>query len=303
MDRARLKNNRHLKKVESELTKIYKEAESDITAKWNAYMVKGQKRLNKLYNAYIKETDKAKKALLKKEYESALSTYTLRNKWYQEMVNQVANNISNVNKKALEYINGQMPGMYANGFNQIKTDYPNIDLTLLNEDAVRELTLNNKLLLPPKKLDPVKDVAWNLKQLNSSVLQGILQGESIMDLALRIYPIVEHNKVASIRTARTMATGAENKGRLDSYKRVESMGAVVKKEWIATVSDGRTRKWHLSMDGQQRGLNGTFIDGNGRPLRYPGDPQGHPNSVYNCRCALKAVVTGIKDSKGKIIDL
>ena len=94
-----------------------------------------------------------------------------------------------------------------------------------------------------------------------------------------------------------MVTGAENRGRQDRYEEYEAQGVVMNKVWIATP-DGRTRAWHLSMDGQEVGVDESFVDGHGNELEYPGDPGGAPDSIYNCRCSMRSHLIGIKDSKG-----
>lgn len=65
------------------------------------------------------------------------------------------------------------------------------------------------------------------------------------------------------------------------------MGIKVKKEWIATL-DGRTRHSHGIADGQQVEIDGKFKVG-ASELRFPGDPQGAAEEVYNCRCTMATV--------------
>lgn len=93
---------------------------------------------------------------------------------------------------------------------------------------------------------------------------------------------------AAIRTA---VTGAQNAGRLDSYAAAEKMGIKLKKEWLATL-DGRTRHSHAMLDGEQVAPDAKFSNG----CRFPGDPQGPPWEVYNCRCTLIAAVDGVDTS-------
>ena len=53
------------------------------------------------------------------------------------------------------------------------------------------------------------------------------------------------------------------------------------KQWDATL-DKRTRDSHAQVDGEIRELDEKFSNG----LMYPGDPNGRPEEVINCRCAL-----------------
>lgn len=98
---------------------------------------------------------------------------------------------------------------------------------------------------------------------------------------------------ASVRTARTCFTGAQNAGRMASYYRAEQMGIEVEKEWIATL-DSRTRESHIRADGERVKYDELFSTG----LRYPGDPNGQDASeIYNCRCTMRAIIPGVNDSK------
>ncbi|MBO5788582.1 MAG: hypothetical protein J6R42_01415, partial [Clostridia bacterium] len=96
----------------------------------------------------------------------------------------------------------------------------------------------------------------------------------------------------AIRSARTLVTGTENKGRQDSYARAEADGIILQKEWLAT-NDGRTRHSHAMLDGAIVDQDKKFENG----LMYPGDPSGRPEEVYNCRCTLVAQVNGFKKAQ------
>lgn len=87
------------------------------------------------------------------------------------------------------------------------------------------------------------------------------------------------NMSASMRYARTMTTAAQNAGRMDSYKKAQDMGIDLERNWMATL-DGRTRDSHRAIDGEHRPIGKAFSNG----CRYPGDPEGEPGEVYNCRC-------------------
>ena len=82
-------------------------------------------------------------------------------------------------------------------------------------------------------------------------------------------------------------TGAENAGKLDSMKRAQELGVQLKKLWLAT-RDGRTRDSHVMMDGEMAEVDEKFSNG----CMYPGDPNGAPAEVYNCRCAMRSKVAG-----------
>ena len=123
-----------------------------------------------------------------------------------------------------------------------------------------------------------------------------MQGESIDKIAKRIQSVQAMNRDSAIRTARTIVTGAECKGRQDSYERVTADGIVMKREWIAT-HDSRTRDAHLELDGQLSDVDGFFENAIGI-IQFPGDPHAHPSNVYGCRCTMGAKIIGFKKIRG-----
>ena len=104
--------------------------------------------------------------------------------------------------------------------------------------------------------------------------------------------VQQMNKDAAIRTARTLVTGAENKGRMDSYQTAQDEGIILEKQWLASGGK-RTRDWHADLDGKTRPIDKPFYNDYG-DIMYPGDPHAHPANVYNCRCTLVANVKGFK---------
>lgn len=291
-DKTRQLTDKKLKAMEKKIAKTYKEAEKELTKKWNAYM---KEMGEKLKNA---EGDQLK---------ALMESYTLRNDHYKAMVQSVTKDMAKVNQMALTYINGELPLVYSGSYStvmrsaakQLPTSFELVDqdtvLRMIDQGKVKTPFMNSK-----KYVNIPKDQRWNTKKINSSVLQGILQGESMEKIAKRILPIVDNNKDAAIRNARTLVNGAENAGRLDSYKNLREQGAILKKVWIST-SDERTRDWHLELDGQEVELDDKFVDGNGNELEYPADPNAEPETVYNCRCTMEVRVIGFVDNSGEVV--
>lgn len=301
---AKKATDKKLADMEKELKKIYSEASGDLTKKWNDFMKKSAGDLADLKTAYDtakKGGDPAeiKKAL--KQYQNAIKQQTLQNQYYKDMVDQITKNLANVNQKALSYVNGTMPQVYGLNYNANSdiADVMGVRFDLVDENTIKRMVKDGDIQLPNKKLSIPKDQRWNTKQLNSSVLQGILQGESMNDIAKRILPVVGNNQSAAIRNARTMVTGAQNRGHLDGMEKLSDEGVVLKKVWMSTP-DSRTRDWHLEMDGQEVDLDENFVDGLGNELEYPGDPSAEPETVYNCRCTMITHVVGFRRDDGSI---
>ena len=297
-DKAHIFTDKKLEQMEKRLSAIYSRAEKEIGERWKEYLVESQAEIDELQKAY----DIAKKGVDQKEISKAgrkLSKAkrdrTLMNNRFKDLTERTAAELANVNKTALAYINGQLPEVYSINYNVLA---PTVDgvggysFALVDADTVRNLATTDKSLLPYKQLDEKKDIRWNVKKMNAEVLQGIVQGEPMDRIASRLSKVVGMDETAAIRNARTMVTGAENKGRQDSYARATTDGIILDKEWIAT-NDGRTRHWHAEMDGQTVPQDKPFSNAVGL-IMFPGDPGAHPANVYNCRCTMAAVVKGFK---------
>lgn len=287
--------------MEKEIQTQYRQAQKEITSKWNNYMDRAGKRLEGRQNALssaLASGDKDKIAEAKNALESAQKAVTLQDAKYKAMVEDTALRISESNQTAIDYINNRTPNIYANNYNQVNgiAENAGVQFRIINEDVVKKRIREGDIKLPKSRLSVPKDVRWNTKKMNSAVLQGILQGESMNDIAKRLLPIVDNNVNSALRNARTLVTQAENSGRLDSYKALEEEGAVLKKVWMATP-DERTREAHLELDGQEVGIDEPFVDIDGNELMFPADPSADPATVYNCRCTMVTRIVSVNGNK------
>ena len=288
-DTAHYQTDLKLEEMEKRLSAIYSRAEKEI-----------QKTADEYFSKFAKQ-DEAKRKLLEQgkitedEYKKWRKGKVMYGKRFTEMKEQCAKQLLNVNQTALAYVNGELPEVYAINYNALAGSVDGVggySFTLVDADTVRNLAVTDTSLLPYKEIDPKKDIPWNMKKINAETLQGILQGESMDKIAKRLRNVQEMNRTQAIRSARTIVTGAENKGRQDSYARAEADGIILQKEWIAT-NDGRVRHSHAMLDGAIVDQDKKFDNG----LMYPGDPSGRPEEVYNCRCTLVAKVNGFKKAQ------
>ena len=288
-DKAHRLTDEKLEEMEKRLSAIYSRADKEITKKYNDLLQK------------ISIQDRKKRELVEvgklseDEYKKWRKKKLLYEKQAKERANEIAAELSRVNEMAMAYVNGELPEIYGLNYNAIEKTIEEIggySFTLVDADTVRNLALSDETLLPYKYIDGNKDIRWNTKKVNAEILQGILQGESIPDIAKRLSNVTEMNKTAAIRNARTSVTSAECKGRQDSYIRATNDGIILNREWIAT-NDGRTRHSHRLLDGQIAEVDKPFKSELG-DIMYPGDPEADPSNVYNCRCTIAAKVMGFK---------
>lgn len=286
---------KQLAALEKRIEKEYKQAAREM------------KRKAKEYAQRFKEKDKKKKEQVKAgkitqaQYNEWRINQILVGKRWEEMRDTLAADLANTTQITSSMVNGHLPEVYAINHNygtfmieegaHIDTSY-----TLYDRHTVERLIRDRPDLLPKSKVAIPKELKWNKQKITSAVTQGVLQGESIDGIASRLVEAVGMKEKASIRNARTMVTSAQNAGRIDAFKRAESLGIEMQKIWIATL-DGRTRHQHRLLDGQMRHIDDPF-EVEKEKIMYPGDPTAAPYMVYNCRCTLGAAVKGTSLEKG-----
>ena len=300
-DIAHTKTDQKLEEMEKRLSAIYSRAEKEIGERWKEYLTESQEEIDALQKAYelakkggdAKEIRKAGIALSR-----AKKDRTLMDNRFKALTETTAAQLANVNKTALAHVNGELPEVYSINYNALE---PSVDgvggysFALVDADTVKNLATTDKSLLPYKQLDEKADIRWTVKRMNAEVLQGILQGEPMDKIAGRLSKVTGMNETAAIRNARTMVTGAENKGRQDSYARATADGIIMKREWLAT-NDSRTRHWHAELDGVEVGVDEPWHNEFG-DIMFPGDPSADPANTYNCRCSMAAKVIGFKKAR------
>lgn len=281
-----------LQEMEIKLEGIYRRALKETGEQWESYLTKVNAEIIAAEKKYKDAKGGEEEKKYKNELERLKKQKTFLDGRYKALTEQTAERISKVNEIAAAYINGELPDVFSIGHNSIVEeagDYvKGYGFDMVDADTVKRLSTEDKTLMPYKEIDGKKDVRWNVQKLNSEVLQGILQGESMPEIAKRFSTVMGMNETSAVRNARTSFTAAENSGRFDGMKRLAEKGVPMKKRWIA-ARDSHTRDAHLEMDGQERELDEPFESELGE-IMFPGDPDADPANVYNCRCTMRTVI-------------
>ena len=290
--------DKELAKLERRITKLYRETGKELQATIDAYFEQFKKRDEEM-KALIGTVQNGKE-WTEADYKQWRLNQIGRGERYQAMRDKVAHRVTDANAVAVSYTNDATPGIYSINRNYsaytIEQVAGNVGFDLWDEQTVKRLMVEQPDLMPyypPKRaLKRGIDLAYGKKQITASVTSSILQGKSIKHMADDLQKrITTMSRDSAIRTARTAVTGAQNAGRMDSYAAAEKMGIKLKKRWVATL-DSRTRHTHAMLDGEQVAQDKKFSNG----CRFPGDPQGPPWEIYNCRCTLIAAVEGVDTS-------
>lgn len=293
-DRAHQWTDEELERLERRISRVYREAWDDLEKTvidyFNRFVVRDEE-MRKLIGTEING-----KVWTEHDYELWRLNQIGRGERFGDLAVKVAERYTKANEVALAYVNDTTPGIYTLNRNYaaytIEKVAGNVGFTLWDESTVRRLIVEEPDLMPyyPKKkaLKRGIDLKWGKKQITKSVTSGLLQGKSVGKIAKDLQArVTEMNRASAVRAARTAVTGAQNGGRMDSYKAASDMGIKVRKRWVAT-KDGRTRHAHQKLDGQTAEWDEPFTSELGN-IRYPGDPRAKPANVYNCRCTLRTV--------------
>lgn len=286
-----------LSTIEQEINAEYAKAEAEIQDKLDDYLsrfeIKDKLKKQAVENGQITQA----------EYDQwRVGQIAVGQRW-EEMKDTISDDLTNTAEIAKSISYGHMPEVYAINHNYgtyqveqaalVDTSY-----TLYDRQSVEHLFKGGTFYHKAGRkvtaaINSGKQKAWDKRQVQSVMTQALLQGESIGKIATRLSKTVgDKDRKACIRNARTMATGVQNAGRVDSYERAEKMGINLMQEWVATL-DNRTRHEHRVLDGQRVKVGEKFhVDG--YEIAYPADPTAEAFLVYNCRCTLVPVLKGFE---------
>lgn len=298
-DYAHKLTDEQLAELEQRIAKLYKKAADELTDTVKAYFDQFKKR-----DAAMKEKLDAGK-ITDQQYKQWRLSQIGCGKRFEALRDKMAERYTNANATAVAYVNDATPGIYTLNRNyaayKIEQVSDSADFTLWDEQTIKRLIVERPDLMPyypPKRaLQRGIDLKYGKQQITASVTSSILQGKGIGKIADDLQSrIRDMNRASAIRTARTAVTGAQNAGRLDTYRAAQDMGIKLKKRWLATL-DNRTRHAHAMLDGQIVDVDKPFkVDG--YELMYPGDSSAPGYLVYNCRCTQIAEVDGEDTSSG-----
>lgn len=268
-------------------------------------LAKLEKDLQALYTEAYKDIKKnASDILAKIEFTPDMTpqqryTEALKYDRLKKLETQIGEALKNVNAEAVKLINNEMVNVYKENWAFMADGIKEAVFPVLSKNEIK--TILTEQITPFKKLaiDTLKDATQIKQQLTRQLIGGIMQGESIPQIAKRIRSTFESNLSRSVTIARTETTRVENSARQDVAETASKSGLPMKKKWIST-SDERTRPEHVAANGQVVDYDKPFIVG-GEELMYPGDENGSAGNVINCRCTVVSFVDkdALKKQRGK----
>ena len=287
-DLAEEYTERRIKDAARRLRMMYHEAAADLERKQSDWKARHLKRVEK-YQAQLKAG-----LISKADYEAWMRGQIFQERAWALKRGQMARAMVDIDKKALEIINSGELDVFAENANYmgflIDSDTGAAgSFGLYDRRTVLRLIRDQPNLLPMPGIDEERDYRWYNDIINNAVTQGILTGETLDQITLRVAEEAADKSLNAMkRSVRTACTGAQNAGRVEGMRQArDELGIEVKKRWMATL-DSKTRNAHADLDGQVTDVDEPFESILG-PIMYPGDPDAVPANVYNCRCTLTYV--------------
>lgn len=287
-----------LEQLEERLTALYANAALETQSDFYDFMEKYKKD----YLAMLEKLDAEE--ITKAEFDLWCSKKILKTTQYKKMIATLTNILVNTDVAAMAIIRGKLPFVVAQSYNFAQSlgfaaaDKAGLSVgtfQVYNAWSVQKIIKDNPKLLPT--VDIPLDKQWNKDKINTAITHSIIHGDSIPKVAKRLKEVTNMDKNSAIRNARTSMTGAENLGRNESIKFMKKNGVPVQLMWSAT-HDSRTRDTHLLLDRTFQNEKGYFGEGIlSKLIKFPGDPEGLPQEIYNCRCRASIYLEGIDHSK------
>lgn len=272
-----------LEQLEERLTALYKNVALETQSEFYNFMEKYKKD----YEVMLDKLNAEK--ITKAEFDLWCEKKMLKTTQYKEMLATLTNILVNTDVVAMAIIKGQLPFVVAQSYNFAQSlgfaaaDKAGLSIgtfQVYNAWSVQKIIKDNPKLLP--NVDIPLDEQWNHDKINTAITHSIIHGDSIPKVAKRLREVTNMDKNSAIRNARTSMTGAENLGRNESIKFMKKNGVPVQLMWSAT-HDSRTRDTHLLLDKTFQNEKGYFGEGILEKLmKFPGDPEGLPQEIYNC---------------------
>lgn len=281
-----------LYELEKLITKEYAKAKVELGAQADEYFEHYRERWKKEYEAYKKSV------YSDSEWKQWQYNQIGRGNHWKELRDQMSSRLTETKIIASQYANDALPRAYANASNYeatlarasaIEQGALGIRFDLVDEYTVRNLMMHNgnNIEFRTLSVNPVRDYKWNSQRIQSALLQGILQGDSISDFTNRFMLVMENNRKSAIRNARTAVTSARSAGKQSRWNDLARQGCEMTKIWVDT-HDGMPpeREAHWLAHMQEVPYDEPFVVG-GEEMMYPCDASASPANVYNCRCTMK----------------
>ena len=145
-DKARNLTDKKLEQMEKHLSAIYRRAEKEIQKTADEYFLKFDEQDKKKLKA-VKDGK-----MTEEQYKQWRKNKLMYGKRFTALKEDIAEQLLNINKTAVAYINGELPEIYTINYNALADAeggyIGGYSFTLTDADTVKNLAISDKTLLP-----------------------------------------------------------------------------------------------------------------------------------------------------------
>lgn len=281
-------STRRLNRLRHRILRVYGTARREMTEQLTEFLEHYQK-----LDAYKRAQLEAGK-ITESDYRTWLRNQVFQSEMMHQKLDSITQTCTTAQQTAYKLARDEQYDIFALGANYAFYELEQaagvaFGLTLYNTEAVKRLLLENPKLVPNKRIKSESNKTYDARVFNRYVMQGIVQGKSVHDIAVQAVKGMADTEVHwAMNNAITALTGAQNAGTMQQLRNAQALGIEVQKRWTSTL-DYRTREMHRLLDQETADLDEPFKV-QGYEIQYPGDPNAAPEMVYHCRCKLSSVL-------------
>lgn len=277
-------STRQLNRLRRHILRVYGTARQEMTKQLTEFLEHYQK-----LDAYKRQQLEAGK-ITESDYRTWLRNQVFQSEMMHQKLDNITQTCTTAQQTAYNLARDEQYDIFALGANWAFYELEQaagvaFNLTLYNTEAVKRLLVENPKLVPNKRIKSESNKTYDARVFNRYVMQGIIQGKSVHDIAVQAVKGMADTEVHwAMNNAITALTGAQNAGTMQQLRNAEAIGIEVQKRWNSTL-DYRTREMHRLLDQETADLDEPF-KAQGYEIQYPGDPNAAPEMVYHCRCKV-----------------
>lgn len=277
-------STRQLNRLRRRILRVYGTAQREMTEQLTEFLEHYQK-----LDAYKRQQLEAGK-ITESDYRTWLRNQVFQSEMMHQKLDNITQTCTTAQQTAYKLARDEQYDLFAFGANYAFYEMEQaagtaFNLTLYNTEAVKRLLKENPRLVPNKRIKSESNRTYDARVFNRYVMQGIIQGKSVHDIATQAVKGMADTEVHwAMNNAITALTGAQNAGTMQQLRNAQAIGIEVQKRWNSTL-DYRTREMHRLLDQETADLDKPFKV-HGYEIQYPGDPNAAPEMVYHCRCKL-----------------
>ena len=215
----------------------YRSAQIDVQGKLYQFIRKFKRDEAKL-------REKLEKGEITQEtYRDWLAGQVFQGKHWRALLATLTDTLTHADELAAQIVNDATPEAFAYNANWAAYKIEsggniNVGFELVDLATVTRLLRDVPDLLPNYKIDIPADKRWNRKAITHQIKLGIIEGEALDTIAKRLQRVTNMDFNAARTNARTAMTGAQNAGRMETYRKAEELGIEGERSgwrrWITT---------------------------------------------------------------------